>query len=119
MLGSRLALARKRAGLTQREAAAQFAVSESAYKNYELGKRSVPHELVALICEHFSVDANWLLTGRSAIDQSEIEQLYRNAILVAEEQFAQNGTTPTPQQRLRTIERLVKVLRAGRDGSQP
>lgn len=111
MIGYRLALARKRKGLTQREAAERFGVSESAYKNYELNKRSLPHELLAHACEEFELDANWLLCGRGQIDQPELDQLYQTAILAAEDQFSQLEVPPAPEERLETVVRLVTMFR--------
>lgn len=121
MIGKRLAAARKRRGLTQREAAKIFDVSESAYKNYELDKRSLPHELLAAACEEFDLDANWLLCGRGQIDQSELDQLYQTAILASEDQFSRLPTPPTTAERLDTIVRLVNMfrLRSQTGGSKP
>jgi len=111
MIGQRLAAARKRHGLTQREAADRFHVSESAYKNYELDKRSLPHELLAAACDEFNIDANWLLCGRGQIDQAELDQLYQTAIIAAEDQFSQLEVPPTADERLGTIVRLVSMFR--------
>lgn len=111
MIGHRLAAARKRRGLTQKEAAESFAVSESAYKNYELNKRSIPHELLVTACDLFEVDANWLLCGRGQIELAELDQLYQTAILAAEDRFAELETPPSTQERLDTITRLVDMFR--------
>lgn len=111
MIGHRLATARKRKGLTQREAAELFDVSESAYKNYELNKRSIPHELLAAACDSFEIDANWLLCGRGQIELPELDQLYQTAILAAEDRFLELESPPSTQERLDTVIRLVEMFR--------
>lgn len=119
MIGQRLAAARKRKGLTQGDAASVFGVSESAYKNYELDKRSVPHELLVAACEEFELDANWLLFGRGQIDQSELDQLYQTAIIAAEDQFCKLEQTPSTDERLETIVRLVSMFRRRNKSERP
>ena len=65
MLGARIALLRRRAGMSQRRLAQALGVSPSAVGMYEQGRRTPPAELLISMGSLFSVSTDFLLTGRS------------------------------------------------------
>ena len=66
MLGARIALLRRRAGMSQRNLAQALGVSPSAVGMYEQDRRTPPAELLIAMAGLFSVSTDFLLTGRSA-----------------------------------------------------
>lgn len=71
MLGARIALLRRRSGLSQKELARTVGVSASAVGMYEQERRVPPVELLIRMAELFSVSTDFLLTGRSALRDTE------------------------------------------------
>lgn len=65
MLGARIALLRRRAGMSQRHLAQVLGVSPSAIGMYEQERRTPPAELLVEMGTLFSVSTDFLLTGRS------------------------------------------------------
>ena len=66
MLGARIALLRRRAGMSQRSLARALGISPSAVGMYEQERRTPPAELLIAMGGLFSVSTDFLLTGRSA-----------------------------------------------------
>lgn len=64
MLGSRIALLRRQAGLSQAELAKALQVSASAVGMYEQGRREPPLSAVVAMAELFGVSTDFLLTGK-------------------------------------------------------
>lgn len=65
MLGARLGILRRRAGLSQRALAAELNVSASAIGMYEQGRRVPPNALLVAMAKRFGVSTDFLLTGES------------------------------------------------------
>lgn len=63
MLGKRIALLRRTAGLSQRRLAEQLRVSSSAVGMYEQGRRIPTAELLVEMAKLFGVSTDYLLTG--------------------------------------------------------
>lgn len=63
MLGKRIIMLRKKAGLTQEELAKKLNVSRSALSQYELGTREPNYDLLLKIADFFEVTADYLLRG--------------------------------------------------------
>ncbi len=66
MLGARIALLRRRAGLSQRALAKTLRVSASAVGMYEQGRRVPPSAMLLQMAELFGVSTDFLLRGEPA-----------------------------------------------------
>lgn len=66
MLGARIALLRRRSGLSQRALAQALHVSPSAVGMYEQERRTPPNALLLQMAKLFSVSTDFLLTGQAA-----------------------------------------------------
>ena len=64
MIGHRIAMLRKRMGLSQTQLAKQINVCASAIGMYEQGRRQPSGELIVALSRVFSVSADYLLTGK-------------------------------------------------------
>ena len=74
MLGQRIALLRRQAGLSQAELAARMGISPSAVGMYEQGRREPSVDALVALAEIFRVSTDYLLTGK-VTDPLEIQQL--------------------------------------------
>ena len=63
MLGSRIAMLRSKAGLTQAALADRLHVSSSAVGMYEQGRREPPSSILMALSKEFGVTVDYLLTG--------------------------------------------------------
>lgn len=66
-LGARLAIARNELGISQAKLAETLGISLRAYQSYELGKRSIPVEVLIEFYRKFEVDIRWILLGVEAV----------------------------------------------------
>lgn len=62
-LGQRLRFIRDGLRLTQAEMARNIAISASHYSKLEIGASGMGRSLAHMLCEKFSIDEEWLLTG--------------------------------------------------------
>ncbi|CAB1059152.1 hypothetical protein D1BOALGB6SA_3910 [Olavius sp. associated proteobacterium Delta 1] len=60
LIGSRLALARKRAGLSQSQVANELKLPRPSISEIEAGRRRVAADELVMFAELYSVDINWL-----------------------------------------------------------
>ncbi len=88
MLGARIALLRRQAGLSQRELARELEISASAVGMYEQQRRSPSMELLVRMAQRFGVSTDFLLTGsgepadnvlRCALADKTLRELTGNA----------------------------------------
>lgn len=59
----RIKALRKALGLTQQEFADKIGSVQNTITGYETGRRTPSNQVIALICEKFNVNENWLRTG--------------------------------------------------------
>lgn len=71
MVGARIAVLRRSAGLSQAELARRLKVSPSAVGMYEQGRREPAADILVALAEIFGVSTDYLLTGKV---HSETEQ---------------------------------------------
>lgn len=102
MLGARIALLRRRAGLSQRALAKKLRVSPSAIGMYEQGRRIPASALLLQMAELFGVSTDFLLRG---------EALSRDDALVCEEAAVQAETYHIAQEDAALL--LSAILSAG------
>ncbi|MCF2569505.1 helix-turn-helix transcriptional regulator [Mediterraneibacter glycyrrhizinilyticus] len=68
---------RKELDLTQQEFADKLGIKRNTVASYETGKSNLSDGAVSLICREFSVNEEWLRTGKGEmfIEQSQDEQI--------------------------------------------
>ena len=71
LIGSRLAIARERAGLSQSQVAAQIGLPRPSISEIEAGRRRVAAEELVGLAELYSVDVDWL-AGRGEKKADEL-----------------------------------------------
>lgn len=69
-LSSRMRMVRKASDATQDEAAEICDVSPRSYKDYELGRRGMPVEVLVKFCENFRISTEEMLFGKRAAKPS-------------------------------------------------
>jgi len=74
MLGARIALLRRRCGMSQKKLAQTMGVSASAVGMYEQDRRVPPVELLVKMAQLFEVSTDFLLTGESKPNDAPILQ---------------------------------------------
>jgi transcriptional regulator with XRE-family HTH domain len=83
LIGSRLAIARERAGLSQSQVAAQISLPRPSISEIEAGRRRVAAEELVRFAELYSVDMEWLAgRGEQKVD------LLRDKLQLAARQVA-------------------------------
>jgi transcriptional regulator with XRE-family HTH domain len=75
MIGTRIALLRKKRGMTQAVLAAHLHVSPSAIGMYEQGRRTPNGSILIALTEEFHVTADYLLTGRCWTQNDTFSQM--------------------------------------------
>lgn len=74
MLGARIAVLRKSAGLSQAQLAQKLQISASAVGMYEQGRREPSAEILAALSRIFGVSIDYLVTGEP-INDGEKQQM--------------------------------------------
>lgn len=72
-LGERIRWARKRKGLTQDDVAAHFSLTRNAVSIWESDKSVPAKDRIAQLAKLFSVNVEWLWSGRGSPHQAEIK----------------------------------------------
>ena len=77
MLGLRIALLRRNAGMSQQELAGKLKISASAVGMYEQGRREPSVQLLSNMASLFGVSIDFLVMGKAttAREQEELNQL--------------------------------------------
>ncbi|MBD5146952.1 MAG: helix-turn-helix transcriptional regulator [Ruminococcus sp.] len=79
ILGNRLKLIRAEAKLKQKDFAAQFGVSATAYAGYETGKHEPTIDFLIKVADKYELSLDYVV-GRSAGKEGLIEDEFTNAI---------------------------------------
>ena len=105
MLGQRIALLRRQAGLSQSELAVRLGISPSAVGMYEQGRREPSVDTLVEMARVFDVSTDYLLTGRIADlrEARQLEELLRQRVQAAEERLAGRGERPFTHQELAVL----------------
>lgn len=81
MLGPRIAVLRRSAGLSQGELARRLQVSPSAIGMYEQDRREPSAELLVAMARIFGVTVDYLLTGRASARESDVIRSAMESVL--------------------------------------
>lgn len=63
MLSDRLKIFRTALSLSQKELSDRLKITQAGYGKYELGKRSLPNEVIDMFINEFNLNPIWLFTG--------------------------------------------------------
>ena len=75
MLGQRISILRRRAGLSQSELARRLQISASAMGMYEQGRREPSMDTLVAIAEQLQVATDFLLTGKIRTAQEDARMI--------------------------------------------
>lgn len=105
MLGQRIALLRRHAGLSQAELAARMGISASAVGMYEQGRREPSVDALVMLSEIFQVSTDYLLTGRigDPREAETLQKLLEAKVLAAERRLEGRGQRPFTRQELAVL----------------
>lgn len=116
-IGDRIKKIRKELDLTQAEFGARIGSVQNTVTGYESGRRNPSAPVVALICEKFNINEDWLKTGTGemfkptpsdALDQLAREYNLSNASYIAIEKFV----NLKPEKRRELIEFFLEISKA-------
>lgn len=107
-IGQRIAAIRANSGLSQNEFAESVGLSPRAYGNYERGEREMPVALFKILCESYSIDPVWLLTGPGLepirVTTRRVDgELLETLIRMIEEWLIKNRRALKPDKKARLI----------------
>lgn len=105
LIGSRLAIARKRAGLSQAQAAVELGIHRPSISEIEAGRRRVAAEELVRFADLYSVDMDWL-AGRG----EEKKDLLRDKM-----QLAARGVANLKEEDFEMVIDLLTSLKSGVD----
>lgn len=116
-IGDRIKKIRKELDLTQAEFGAKIGSVQNTVTGYESGRRNPSAPVIALICEKFNVNEEWLRTGEGemfkaaptdVLDQLASEYNLSNASYIVVEKFV----NLKPEKRNELIEFFLEVSKA-------
>lgn len=105
MLGARIAVLRRNAGMNQQTLAARLGVSTSAVGMYEQGRREPSGETLVKLAQIFDVTTDFLLTGRvdSQIQRDGLCKLLLEQITTADRRLEKRPDRPFSRQELAVL----------------
>lgn len=105
MLGSRIAVLRRSAGISQAELARQLKISPSTVGMYEQGRREPSVETLAAMARLFGVSIDFLVTGKTASQQEQelVSQLLLERVELADRQLNNRRVRPFSRQELAVL----------------
>ena len=89
MRAEQLKIARSKTGLTQEAFAVRLGLPLSTYRRYEQGVTDVPIEVYAALADHWQVDLNEIILGKSKVpfgettEEIELEQIANKRLVTA------------------------------------
>ena len=105
MLGQRIALLRRQAGMSQAELASRMGVSASAVGMYEQGRREPSVEGLIALSDILQVSTDYLLTGKIT-DEGQLRTLsalLEDKVLDTELRLESRGRKPFTRQELAAL----------------
>lgn len=105
MLGARIAALRKAAGMNQSQLAKALKISPSAVGMYEQGRRQPSAEILADIAALFNVTIDFLVTGKPANPQEQLDMtdLLMNRVAITDERLESRCNRPFSRQELAVL----------------
>lgn len=105
MLGLRIALLRRSAGMSQQEMAQKLKISASAVGMYEQGRREPSVQTLSDMANLFGVSIDFLVTGKAATprEQEEVNQLLLQRLELADTQLESRRVRPFSREELAVL----------------
>ena len=105
MLGQRIALLRRQAGMSQAELASRMGVSASAVGMYEQGRREPSVEGLIALSDILQVSTDYLLTGKPTLpsDRQVVDRVLRASIESAQIMLGSRSRQPFTAQELSAL----------------
>lgn len=105
MLGSRIAVLRRSAKLSQAELAKILKISPSAVGMYEQGRREPALEVLVEMAKLFNVSLDFLVLGKVTCDQerSQINQLLMERVAASDLRLDERKTRPFSREELAVL----------------
>lgn len=79
MLNNKLRMLREKLGLTQKEFANKFNMSDARYNQYETGKRQPDYDTLKNFADFFDVSIDYLL-GRTSLENATIDDEFQELL---------------------------------------
>lgn len=104
MLGPRIAILRRSAGLSQGELAQRLQVSSSAIGMYEQGRREPSAEILVAMARTFGVTVDYLLTGQPLPqEQDSVTNSVKSAFRETDAQLNSRPNRPLSRQEVAVL----------------
>lgn len=105
MLGLRIALLRRSAGMSQQEMAQKLKISASAVGMYEQGRREPSVQTLSDMARLFGVSIDFLVTGKAstAREQEEVNQLLLQRVEMMDTQLDGRRVRPFSREELAVL----------------
>ena len=104
MIGVRIAVLRRSAGMSQAQLAQKLKISASAVGMYEQGRREPSAEILVEIAKIFHVTTDYLLTGKQEPEQKETtDTAWMSSLLEADDRLSQRRGRPFSRQELTVL----------------
>ena len=105
MMGARIAVLRREAGMSQAQLAQALQISPSAVGMYEQGRREPSADTLVALSRIFGVTTDYLLTGSpiSAPDQKTVVRLMRSSLESAQLTLANRDEQPFTRNELAAL----------------
>ena len=105
MLGTRIAVLRKQAGLTQAALAERLHISPAAVGMYEQGRREPSAQMLVALARELDVSTDFLLTGqaRTQPEADALSQILLNRITSADRRLENRPDRPFSRQEIAVI----------------
>lgn len=105
MLGARIAVLRRSAGLSQAELARRLGISPSAVGMYEQGRREPAADMLVAMADIFHVSTDYLLTGapRTETEHQVSEQTVLQCLAETDKALTKRRGRPFSRQELTVL----------------
>ena len=105
MLGTRIAMLRKAAGMSQAELARHMKISTSAVGMYEQGRREPSLEILASLSRVFGVSIDFLVLGTAATDLEiqALNDVLMDRVAATDKRLDQRPVRPFSRQELAVL----------------
>lgn len=104
MIGLRIAVLRRAAGMSQAQLAQKLQISASAVGMYEQGRREPSAEILVELAKIFGVSTDYLLTGKQESGQKEAtDTAWMGSLLEADERLSRRRGRPFSRQELTVL----------------
>lgn len=95
VIGKHMAELRNQFGLTQKEICQVIGVNRNTYKDYEVGKRTIPLQILRDLSKFYKVSSNYFFENMPELSLKEQQHLFRYSTAVANDKAKYIVIDPT------------------------